>query len=104
MIETVSIHSVHLNKNQSLLTAELEMQSGRNIIVIPYKIDMGSKGNIMPLFIFKKLFKNITEEQLQKSLKGHIRLRTYNKTNITQLGTCTVVIKFKNIKRDTYFL
>ena len=36
-----------------------------NNIVIPYKIDTGSEGNIMPLFIFKKLFKNITEDQLK---------------------------------------
>ena len=63
-LETVSIDSVHLNKNQSLITAKLEMQAGRNTIEIPYKIDTGSEGNIMPLFIFKKLFKNTTEEQL----------------------------------------
>ena len=98
-IETVSIDSVHLNKNQSLLAVELEMQSGRNTIVILYKIDTGIKGNMMPLFIFKKLFKNITEEQLQKSIKAHIRLRTYNKSSITQLGMCEVVIKFKNMKK-----
>ena len=36
-IETVSIKSVHLNKNQSLLMAKLETQSGGNTIVIPYK-------------------------------------------------------------------
>ena len=58
--------------------AKLEMQVGRNTIIIPCKIDMGSKGIIMPLFMFKKLFKNIAEDQLQKSIKGHIRLRTYN--------------------------
>ena len=40
------------------------MQAGRNTIEIPYKIDTGSEGNIMPLFIFKKLLKNTTEEQL----------------------------------------
>ena len=57
----------------------------------------------MPLFKFKKLFKNITEEQLQKSIKGHIRLRTYNKTSIIQLGMCKVVIKFKNIKKRCIF-
>ena len=79
------------------------MQAGRNTIKIPYKIDTGSEGNIMLLFMFKKLFKNTTEEQLQKSIKSHIRLRTYNKTNITQLGTCTVVIKFKNIKKRYVF-
>ena len=64
-IETVSINSVHLNKNQSLLMAELETQSGIDTIIILYEIDMSSKGNIMPLFIFKQLFKNITEEQLK---------------------------------------
>ena len=53
-IETVSIDSVHLNKNWSLLIAELEMCAGANNIVIPYKIDMGSEGNIMPWHIFKK--------------------------------------------------
>ena len=75
---------------------------GRNTLIIPYKIDMGSEGNIMPLFMFKKLLK-ITEEQLWKFRKGHIRLQTYNKTNITQLGTCVVVIKFKNIKKRCVF-
>ena len=57
----------------------------------------------MLLFIFKKVFKNTTEEQLQKSIKGHIRLRTYNKSNITQLGTWVVVIKFKNIRKRCVF-
>ena len=69
-IETVSIDSVHLNKNWSLITAHLLMQAGENIIEIPYKIGIGSAGNIMPLYIFKKLFKNTTEDQLKKSIKA----------------------------------
>ena len=63
---TVSIDSVHLNKNWSILTVELEMWAGNNSIVIPHEIDTRSKGNIMPLFIFKKLFKNVTEDQLKR--------------------------------------
>ena len=35
-IETVSIDSVHLNKNWLLITAKLEMQEGGNTIEIPY--------------------------------------------------------------------
>ena len=65
-LETVSINSVQLNKKWSLLTAELEMWGGNNSIVIPYKIDTGSESNMMPLFILKKLFKNITEDQLKR--------------------------------------
>ena len=68
-IETVSINLVHLNKNQSLMTAYLEMQAGEDIVKIPYKIDTGSEGNIMPLYIFKRLFKNTIEEQLNISQK-----------------------------------
>ena len=64
-IETVSVDSVHLNKNWLLITANLEMQAGKNAIKIPYKIDMGSEGNIMLLDIFKQLFKNTTGEKLK---------------------------------------
>ena len=43
------------------------------------------------------------KDQLKRSIKGCITLRTYNKTNITQLGMCMVVIKFKNIKKRCVF-
>ena len=102
-IETVSIDLVHLNKNQSLLTAELKMCTDPNQIVIPYKIDTASKGNIMPWHIFKKLFKNITEDELKKTIKGHIKLRTHNKTIITPLGMCMVTMKFKDNKKRCMF-
>ena len=53
-IETVSINSIYLNRNQSLITAHLKMQAGKTATEIPCKIDTGSEGNIMPLHIFKK--------------------------------------------------
>ena len=56
-IEKASIDSVHLNKIWSSLNVELEMCASANKIVIPYKIDTGSKGNIMPWHIFKRFFK-----------------------------------------------
>ena len=91
-IETVSINSVYLNKNRLLITTHLEMQVGKTTVEIPYKIDTGSEGNIMPLYIFKKLFKNMTEEQLKRSIKGNIKLKMYNGTHIMQLGTCTALV------------
>ena len=93
--ETVSINSIYLNRNRSLITAHLKTQVGKTITEIPYKIDTGSEGNIMPLYIFKKLFKNMLAEQLKGSIKSNIKLKTYNGTDITQLGTCAVTIKFK---------
>ena len=75
------------------------MQVGKTTVYILYKIGMGSEGNIMPLYIFKKLFKNMTEEQLKRSIKGNKKLKTYNRMHIMQLGTCTVFVKFKNLKK-----
>ena len=95
-IETVSINSIYLNKNQLLITAHLETQVRKTTIEVPYKINTSSEGNLRLLYIFKKLFKNMPEEQLKGSIKGNKKLKTYNETHITQLGTCTVIIKFKN--------
>ena len=102
-IETVSINLIHLNKNWSVIMVYLDTYAGENNVEIPYKIDMGSEGNIMPFYIFKKLFKNVLVEQLKRSIKNHIRLCMYNRTSIMQLGTCTVFIKFKNIKKCCVF-
>ena len=64
-IEIVSIDSVCLNRNQSVIMAHLDTFTGKDKVEIPYKIDMGSKGNIMLLYIFKKIFKNTMVEQLK---------------------------------------
>ena len=50
-IETVSINSIYLNKNQLLITAHLKTQVGKTTIEVPYKIDTGSEGNLIPLYI-----------------------------------------------------
>ena len=52
----VSVHSVQLNVNQSIITANLKMSAGKFSVNIKYKIDMGSTGNIMPTYVFKNYF------------------------------------------------
>ena len=66
-LEAVSTKSVCFNKGCSMLTTKLEMFIGNNNMVIPYKIDTGSDRNIMPWYIFKKLFPRVTESQLAKN-------------------------------------
>ena len=70
-LEMLSINSVCLNKNQLMLTAKSDTCVGSNNMIIPYKIDTGSDGNIMPWYIFIKLFSRVTESQLTKPLKSH---------------------------------
>ena len=70
-------------------------------MIIPYKINTGSDGSIMPWYILKKLFPRVTESQLTKTIKNNIKM--YNKTFIIQLGTCTVIISYKNNRRKCEF-
>ena len=63
-IESVSINSIQFNKNCSVLTANLKTSASQSNIMVPYKIDIGSNGNIMPLHVCRKLFPEITNEQL----------------------------------------
>ena len=51
-IETVSIMSLYLNKNHSLITVHLEKQVGKTTIEVPYKIDTSCEGNLMPIYIY----------------------------------------------------
>ena len=92
-----------MNKNQSILTTKLEMCVGTNNVIIPYKIDTGSDRNVMPWYIFKKLFPRVNESQLAKTVKNHIKLKMYNKTFIAQLGTCAVIITYKNNRKKCEF-
>ena len=72
--------------------------------MVPYKIDTGSDGSIMPWYIFKKLCMRVTGAKLQKkTIKKYIKLKTYNKSVITQLGTCAVVINYKDNKKKCEF-
>ena len=84
-------------------TAKLEMCIGINDVIIPYRIDTGSDRNIMPWYIFQKLFPKVTESQFVKTIKSHIKLNMYNKAIITQLGTFAVIISYKNNRRKCDF-
>ena len=99
----VSINSVYLNNKGLLITAQLEMQDDDNALKVPYKIDTSCEGNLMLLYIFKKLFRNESVEQLKRSIKSNIKLKTYSGMQIEQLGTCTVTIKFKDLKKQCVF-
>ena len=64
-IEEVSINSVYLNNKWLLITADLETQVRENTVKVLYKRDTGSEGNLMPLYIFKRLCGHRSIENLK---------------------------------------
>ena len=91
-IETVNINSVNFNSNHSAIMANLKTSSNKATIMVPYNVDTGSDGNMMPFNIFTKLFTSAAMYQLAAQ-KDATKLRTYNCTTITQLSRCKVEIE-----------
>ena len=60
------------------------------IITVPYMVGIGSDGNIMPLYIYKKLFPRAMKGQLAATRNTKIKLTMYNNT---QLGICRVKVE-----------
>ena len=62
-IDTVDINSIIFNIKWSVIISNLKTPSNQVSIIVPYKIDTGSNGNIMPLHLYKRLFPRATNEQ-----------------------------------------
>ena len=52
----VNINSINFYNNHSVITANLKTSLNKVVITVPYKVDAGSDGNIIPLHIYKKSF------------------------------------------------
>ena len=73
--------------------ANLKTSSNQFSVVISYKVDTGSHGTIMPLYLYKKVFPRVTIEQLAVTKNKNVQLKTYNKATITELGVCRVKLE-----------
>ena len=94
-IEMVYINSVSSISNHSTIIANLKASFNKATIVMQYKVDMDSDGNIMLFNLFTKLFPTTAEDQLA-AIKDAMKLRTYICTTITQFGRFKVEIENNN--------
>ena len=61
-IKMVNINSVNFNSNHSAIIANLKTSSNKVTLMMPYKVDVGSDGNLIPFIIFTKLFPSTTTD------------------------------------------
>ena len=52
------------NSKWLVITANLKTSSNQVSITVPYKVDTGSDGNIMPLHLYKRLFPGAAKGKL----------------------------------------
>ena len=78
-IDMVNINSIIFNSKWLVITANLKTSSNQVSILVPYKVDTGSDGNIMPLHLYKRLFPSATKNNWQQP-----KIRIFNYNHITE--------------------
>ena len=58
-----------------------------------FKVDSGASGNLLPLCLYRKIFPNVTQTELERSIDHRVQLLAYNKKVIKQLGVCYLHVK-----------
>ena len=49
-----------------------------------FKVDSGASGNLLPLYLYRKIFPNVTQTELERSIDHRVQLLAYNKKVIKQ--------------------
>ena len=62
---------------------------------ITYKIDSGANSNLMPYKDFKTLFLQVNNRNIAHHKNNVVVFKTYNNSNIEQLGVCSVKLRYK---------
>ena len=57
------------------------------------KVDSGASGNLLSLCLYRKIFPNVTQTELERSKDHRVKLLAYNKKVIKQLGVCYLHVK-----------
>ena len=58
-----------------------------------FKVDSGASGNLLPLCLYWKIFPNVTQSEMERSIGHRDQLLAYNKKVIKQLGVCYLHVK-----------
>ena len=58
-----------------------------------FKVDSEASGNLLPLCLYRKMFPNVTQTELERSIDHRVQLLVYNKKVIKQLGVCYLHVK-----------
>ena len=58
-----------------------------------FKVDSGASGNLLSLCLYRKIFPNVTQTELERSNDHRLQLLVYSKKVIKQLGVCYLHVK-----------
>ena len=95
-VRSMYYNDVHFNSVNTHMHIKLNTKScNGNSLKTSFKVDTGADGNLLPLGEFFKHFPKANMTQLAKTIDIGMKLYAYNNTEIKQLGTCELLVEYR---------
>ena len=69
-----------------------------------FKVDSGASGNLLPLSLYRKIFPNVTQSELELSIDHRVQLLAYNKKVIKQVCVICMLKTQRHTKLCKFFI
>ena len=71
--------------------------------MIRFKLDTGAGGNMLPYDIWRDFYPGKSKSDLARTIDKSVTLQAYNKSEICQLGTCSLKVSHNGVSRSCNF-
>ena len=68
-----------------------------------FKLDTGAGGNMLPYDVWQRFFPGRSNANLDHTIDKSVSLQAYNKSEICQLGTCSLVVSHNGVSHTCHF-
>ena len=90
-------------KRKLRILSDLYVQSRSCKNALRFKLDTGAGGNMLPFDIWQEFFPGLSKSDLAHTIDRGVTLQAYNKSEICQLGTCTLQVSHNGVSRTCHF-
>ena len=90
-------------KHNLRVLSDLLVQSRSRKNVLRFKLDTGAGGNMLPYDIWQEFFPGRSKSDLAYTIDKGVTLQAYNKSEIRQLGTCSLKVSHNGVSHTCHF-
>ena len=92
-----------VKKHNLRVLSDLLVASHSRKHTVRFKLDTGAGGNMLPYDVWQRFFPGRSNADLARTIDKSVSLQAYNKSEICQLGTCSLTVSHNGVSHTCHF-
>ena len=92
-----------VKKHNLRVLSDLLVASHSHKHTVRFKLDTGAGGNMLPYDVWQRFFPGRSNADLARTIDQNVSLQAYNKSEIHQLGTCSLTVSHNGVSHTCHF-